>query len=170
MFGMWGPVTDPGETQFSQRVANELGAAIGQSPYRDYDVNTIVAAILALPVTTIKLLWGTSLGCNNVPVVADYVYRQNPKVIIHGAWGFQASLYGAQVGFPPNVLFAHEAYSDNPFNFGLGAYQWTRAAGNNVTNLYLTYNSDLHPGDGDINVQDTFLAEMKRVIATAEAG
>jgi len=166
IFGMWGPVTDPGESQFSQRVRDEVGIDIQASPYRDYDVNTIVASICALPPEAKVLIWGSSLGANNAPVVASYVYSQQPSRVINGIWGFQASLYGAQVPITRNVLFAHEAYNPAPIEtFGLGAYRWTKADGNAITNVYYTTNNDLHPGDGDENVQNMFLAEMKRVVA-----
>jgi hypothetical protein len=96
-------------------------------------------------------------------------------------WGFQASNFGAKAiegtdyaGIPPNVLFAHLAYSTNPLNFGLGAYIWQKtpdnvALGSKGTNLYAFDTRDLHPGDGNANVQNKFIAEMKRVIKTAEA-
>jgi hypothetical protein len=176
MYGMWGPVTDPGSRTMSERIAELPGVDIGASPYRDYDVNTIVAAILALPLSVPVIVGGTSLGCNNTPVVAAYVYAQNPKRIIQGIWGFQASEYGAKAGvesyYPgitPNVLFAHLVSSDNPIPFpGLGSYRWKNAPGNNVTSLHLDTVDDPHPGDTNVTEQDKFLAEMQRVIANAE--
>jgi len=173
LWGMWGPVTDPGEDQFSHRVGKELGIPIGASPYRDYDVNMIVEEILKLPPEAPVILWGTSLGANNAPVVAAYVNLRNPDRIIHGIWGFQASVWGAKArpgtvypGITKNVRFAHLAYSTNPLNAGLGAYVWEKAPGNKTTNLYAFDTKELHPGDGDVNVQDMFLAEMGRVIKT----
>lgn len=178
MFGMWGPVTDPGSEEMSERIAKEVGANIVGSPYRDYNVNSIVEDILDLPIDVPVLVGGTSLGCNNTCVVAAYVYARNPKRIIHGIWGFQASLYGAQAGvvdtYPgitPNVLFAHLTSSDNPIPFpGLGAYRWAKAPGNTVTNLHIDTVDDPHPGDGNTAVQDKYIAEMKRVVAHATAG
>ena len=175
MYGMWGPQTDPGSCQMSQRIARETGADIGGSPYRDYELNTIVEKILALPLDVPVLVGGTSLGSNNTPIVAAYVYAKNPKRIIHGIWGFQASIYGAQAqqgtpydGIPPNVLFAHLTSSDNPIPYpGLGAYRWVKAPGNTVTDFYNPTIDDPHPGDGNVAVQNRYIAEMKRVIATA---
>lgn len=176
IYGMWGPETDPGEATMSQRIKKELGADIVASPYRDYDVNAIVADILGVPEEIPVILCGTSLGANNVPVVAAYVYQQNPKRIIHGIWGFQASIYGARAGvetyYPgitKNVLFAHLTSSDNPIPFpGLGAYRWIKAPNNNVTSLVQDTVNDPHPGDYNVAVQNRYLAEMKRVIASAE--
>ena len=126
------------------------------------------------PESAPKLLTGTSLGSNNLPIVAAYVYRRNSNIIIHGMWGFQASQGGAKAiegtdynGIPPNVLFAHLVSSDNPLNFGLGSYRWQKAPGNTVTNLILDHNMDVHPGDGNLNTQNMFLAEMKRVVEQA---
>jgi hypothetical protein len=160
MYGQFGPVTDPGEREFSAKVAT-LGVDIGQSPYRDYQVSEIVADFNAAPADAILLLWGSSLGANNCPVVVAYT----PQRTIHGMWGFQASLYGAQVPVRPNVLFAHEAY--NPIwlqTFGLGAYEWVLDPTNHKTNLYVSKRYDFHPGETE-QVQAMFLAEMTRVIA-----
>ena len=170
MYGMWGPVTDPGSCQMSQRIANETGADICGSPYRDYDVNVIVEFILALQPSVPVIVGGTSLGANNAPVVASYVHARNPKRIIHGMWGFQASMYGAKQPIPPNVLFAHLTSSANPIPLpGLGAYRWTKAPGNTVTDYYNPTVNDPHPGDGNVVVQNSYIAEMKRVIETAGA-
>ncbi len=156
---MYGPVTDPGEATFSKRVKEELKVDILSSPYRDYDINTIVTTILSLPRDTKLLLWGSSLGANNCPVVAHKIYPRK----IDGMWGFQASIYGAQVVIPDNVAFAHEVYNSNYIETqGLGAYRWTKAS--KTTNLYLTDRHDIHPGETQA-AQDMFLAEMKRVIS-----
>jgi len=141
------------------------------SPYRDYQVNDVVALILSLPLTDKVIIVGTSLGASNTPVVGAYVYLQNKARIINGIWGFQASIWGAQAGidtaYPgitPNVQFADLAYSTNPINAGLGAYVWKKSPGNTVTNLYTFDTFDVHPGDGNVKTQDRFLCEMKRVI------
>ena len=178
MYGMWGPITDPGARAMSERMASELtGIDMHASPYRDYDVNTIVAEIMKLPKDAIVLLGGTSLGANNTPVVGAYTALQDTTRIIHGMWGFQASIYGEHAGatpsYPgitPNVLFAHLAYSTNPIPiYGLGLYQWELAPGNRTTTLLMFDSGDPHPGDSDVAVQDKFIAEMKRVIASAQA-
>ena len=163
MYGMWGPVTDHGEVEFSQKV-RALGVDIAGSPYRDYQVDQIVADFTAAPAGSILLLWGSSLGANNCPVVASYA----PNIVINGMWGFQASLYGSQVPIPSNVLYAHEAFNPNWIETGgLGAYQWVKAAGNAVTSLYTTPTSDGHPGETEA-MQAKFLAEIGRVIAHPE--
>lgn len=174
MYGMWGPVTDPGSCQMSHRIAMEVGADIHGSPYRDYDVNQIVDAILALPEDAPVIVGGTSLGANNTPIVAAYVYLKNPKRKIHGIWAFQASVYGAKAypgtayqGVTPNVQFAHLMSSDNPINMGLGAYRWVQAPGAHIPGWHLDTNRDPHPGDSNVSVQGMYLAEMKRVVASA---
>jgi hypothetical protein len=177
LYGMWGPITDPGARTMTQRMASELPINMHASPYRDYDVNTIVSIILGLPAEDKIIVAGTSLGSNNTPVVGAYAYLQSKARIIHGIWGFQASVWGAQAynattgsgvpeypGVTENVLFGHLAYSTNPLNGGLGAYVWQKAPGNKTTNLYAFDTGDLHPGDTNVNVQDMFLAEMARVI------
>ena len=173
IYGMWGPITDPGARTMAERMGSEIpGINMHGSPYRDYDVNTIVSIIMGLPTSDKVLVTGTSLGSNNTPVVGAYAYLQNKQRIINGIWGFQASIWGAQAGvdpsYPgitPNVQFAHLAYSTNPLNAGLGAYVWQKAPGNKTTNLYAFDTGEIHPGDGDVNVQDMFIAEMKRVAA-----
>ncbi len=160
MYGQYGPLTDPGEREFSAKVAG-LGVDIGQSPYRDYQVNEIVTDFNTASPDAILLLWGSSLGANNCPVVAAYT----PHRIIHGMWGFQASEYGAKVPIQANVLFAHEVYNPAwPGTLGLGHYQWVRAVNNHVTNLYLSARYDMHPGETERS-QEMFLAEIQRVIA-----
>ncbi len=156
MYGLWGPITDPGEREFSAKVA-ALGVDIGNSPYRDYDVNQIAADFSAAPANAIRLLWGSSLGANNCPVVAS-----RTKAIIHGMWGFQASQGGEKnVPIPSNVLFAHEVF--NPHIF-LGSFLWQKAPGNQRTSLYRSKRDDPHPGETE-SAQSMFLAEMKRIIA-----
>jgi hypothetical protein len=166
MYGWLGRFADPGEDQFSHRVGTELGVNVGASPYQESDVNNIVAAILALPPEVPVIVWGTSLGANNAPVVASRVHAQNPNRIIHGIWGFQASEYGANEGIPVNVLFARLTSSDNPIPFPhLGSYRWVKVHGNTVTNFHLDTVNDPHPGDGNVAVQNKYLADMRRVIA-----
>lgn len=160
MYGQWGPVTDSGEREFTGKVA-ALGVDVGASPYRDYEVNTIVGLINALPADATILVWGSSLGANNSPLVAAYVQHRT----IHGIWGFQASEYGAKVPITANVLFAHEVYNPAwPGTLGLGHYQWTVVPGNHRTNLYLSARYDMHPGTTERS-QAMFLGEMERVIA-----
>lgn len=160
LYGMWGAVTDPGEREFTAKVQS-LGVDVGASPYNDRQVEQIVADFTAAPADAIRLLWGSSLGANNCPVVAVYA----PAIVIHGMWGFQASDGGAKVPIPGNCLYAHEVY--NPIwiqTMGLGAYAWVKAVGNTKTSLWDEPRYDFHPGETE-QVQTEFLAEMARIIA-----
>lgn len=160
MLGMGGTLTDPNEIAFSDRVRDELGVNIGSSPYRDYEAGAIAHDIDLLPDDAVVLVWGTSLGANDCPVVGSYIKRK-----VHGIWGFQASLFGAKVKVTPNVLFAHLIYSFNPIPIpGLGAYKWEPGEGFDGARLHLTPHHIPHPGDYDRGDQNMFLAEMKRVI------
>lgn len=161
MFGMGGNMTDPGEAQFTHRVATELGVHIHSSPYRDTDAGRIAAIIQALPPNDGVFVWGTSLGANNTPVVCTYVGKR----IIDGAFGFQASIYGAK-NYPlnSNVLFAHLIYSYNPIPLpGLGAYIWPLGS-MNPPSYHKTNHSIPHPGDYDVGDQNMFLGEMRRIM------
>jgi len=163
LYGMWGPLTDPGARVFTDRVHEEFpDINVHQSPYRDFDVPTVVAEIKALSTDPKPIVFvaGTSLGCNNAPVVGQYL---DGVATIHGMFGFQASYWGAHSVVTKNVLFAHEFYSLNPVNMQLGAYRWPAAADNK--NTVLTDERDLvHPGDTDLHSQDVFLTEMKRIM------
>ena len=164
MYGMGGHTTDPGEDWFTRRVKAEIPVInIHDSPYRDYDAGHIAALIDALPPEDAVFVQGTSLGSNDCPVVGSYTKHK-----IDGLFGFQASLYGAHVPIPSNVLFAALFYSYNPIPFpGLGAYQWRLAVGNTVTGLHLMPKHLPHPGDYDVPSQNVFLREMKTIIAKA---
>jgi hypothetical protein len=162
MYGMYGPATDPGERKFTALVKaiDPDHIDIGQSPYRDYQVQEIAADLLKAPKDAIRLVIGSSLGANNCAVVAAYA----PAVVIHGIFGFQASSYGSKQPIPSNVLFAHEFY--NPLwimTWGLGTQKWTLAPGNIRTSLVLTPEYALHPGE-TTKAMNTFLAEIKRII------
>jgi hypothetical protein len=159
MYGMGGPMTDPGEFGFTQRVAL-LGINIHGSPYRDYEAGQIAVLIDKLPAKDGVFVWGTSLGANNTPVVCSYVKR-----IIDGAFGFQASIYGAKgYALNANVKFAHLIWSLSAIPLpGLGAYVWP--LGNmNAASYHKTRHDIPHPGDYDQHDQNTFLAEMKRIM------
>jgi hypothetical protein len=162
MYGMGGHTTDPGEDWFTGRVKAEIPEVdIHGSPYRDYDAGTIAGLISQLPDGDIVFVQGTSLGANDCPVVGSYTQHK-----IHGMFGFQASMWGEHQPVTSNVSFAHLFYSYNPIPLPLlGAYQWTRAVGNTVTNLYLTPKHLPHPGDYDVPSQNIFLAEIKRILA-----
>lgn len=170
LYGMWGPFTDPGAREFTNKV--KLIAPdridIGDSPYRDYEITKIAKDFTDAPANAIRLGGGSSLGCNNIAAIGQYA----PSVTTHGIWGFQASDDGLKAvlgttyeGIAKNVLFAHEVY--NPIwiqTFGLGAYEWVRAPGNSRTGLHTSKHYDFHPGETE-QVQAMFLAEITRVIA-----
>ena len=161
MYGMYGPATDPGELTFSRRVAG-LGVNIHNSPYRDYQAGEIAFAILKLPAEDGVFVWGTSLGANDVPVVCSYVKRRT----IDGAFGFQASLWGAK-GYllNKNVKFAHLIYSYNPLPLpGLGAYKWPLGT-MNAASYHKTAHHIPHPGDYDVGDQNMFLKEMQAIMS-----
>ncbi len=164
MYGMGGPMTDPGEYGFSQRVNHELGVNIHGSPYRDYEAGEIAAMIDKLPPEDGVFVWGTSLGANDTPVVCSYVKRD-----IQGAFGFQASIYGAK-GYRLNstVKFAHLIYSHNPIPFpGLGAYLWPLGT-MDPANYHKTKHNIPHPGDYDHNDQTIFIEEMRHIMAATK--
>jgi len=160
MYGMGGPMTDPGETGFSNRVAHELGVDIHGSPYRDTEAAIIAAIINKISVKDGVFVWGTSLGANNVPVTCSYTTHA-----IDGAFGFQASIYGAKgYRLNKNIKFAHLIYSYNPIPLpGLGAYLWP-LGDMNPPSYHKTQHNIPHPGDYDMHDENMFLAEMKRIM------
>lgn len=166
MYGMWGPVTDPGQVALTARVValgKEIGVHIdvGRSPYRDYDVSQIVKDFTDAPPNAVRIVCGSSLGANNCPVVAKYLPQ---GINIDGMFGFQASEYGAKVQLGSNIKFAHECVNPNLImTGGLGHYEWEKAPGSRC-NLYIIRNGDFHPGDTDEVVVHMFLSEMKRII------
>jgi hypothetical protein len=160
MYGMWGPITDFGESHFLDRCRAEISDLQVHGPYRDYDVATIVSEMRALPTDAVLFVQGTSLGSNNSPVVANYLDTRT----IHGVFGFQASQWGAHSLLPKNVLFAHLIYSENPINCGLGSYVWQ--TDKDFKGGYVRSRiDDVHPGDGNQNSQEMFIHEIRRIIA-----
>ncbi len=158
MYGMGGWATDPAEAGFARRVRDEVDIKIHGSPYENYQAGAIAALIDELPAEDGVFVWGTSLGANDVPVVCSYTKHR-----IDGAFGFQASIYGAK-GYPlnDNVKFAHLIYSYNPLPFpGLGAYRWPKGT---MTGGYVkTPHHIPHPGDYDLGDQTRFINEMLRI-------
>jgi len=166
MYGMYGPITDPGSREFVNRVVGDIpNIDVHKSPYRDYDVNQIVDIVKGLSSDSVIFVGGTSLGSNNAPIVAEYAKRN-----IHGVFGFQASYWGAHSELTKNVLFAHLFYSLNPLNGGLGSYIWKPVQGFDVARFHHDERDLIHPGDGDIRSQNAFLDEMKRIIANPGDG
>jgi len=157
MFGLGAEFTDPAAIEFANRVRDELGVDIGDSPYRYYQTDEIVARINCAATTGPILLWGTSFGCNNLTVVAS----QTDKIIA-GMFGFQASQFGAKTPITANVQFYHLAF--NPF-VALGSYKHQLAEGNSTTTPLWTERWVPHPGDQDKITQDMFLDQMARLLA-----
>lgn len=160
-FGLGGIFTDPNQKAFALRVQKEVPASIGPSPYQWNDYDKVAASIKALPANVPVILSGASFGANILPYVAQLVYPRP----IRGIWGFQASSWGVRVPIPDNVMFAHLMTNPNAImTLGMGSYVWEQAATNKKTNLHVTRNYDLHPGDWDKGMQDVFLAEMQRCV------
>jgi hypothetical protein len=159
LYGMWGPITDPGEGNFLARCKAELPDLQVHGPYRDYDVGTVVTEMTALPADATVFIQGTSLGANNAPIVASRFARP-----VHGIFGFQASHWGAHSSLPKNVLFAHLIYSELAVNFKLGAYIWE--TDKDFKGGYVRSRvDDIHPGDGNPISQELFIHEIRRIIA-----
>ena len=157
MFGLGAEFTDPAAIEFAHRVRDERGVDIVGSPYRYYQTDEIVARINCAPADATILLWGTSLGANNVTVVASQTSR-----LIVGAFGFQASQWGAKTAIPSNVQFLHFVF--NPF-VTLGSYKPQLAEGNGTTAPLWTERWVNHPGDQDKLTQDMFLDQMARLLS-----
>jgi hypothetical protein len=158
LFGLGAEFTDPAAIEFANRVRDELGVDIGDSPYRYYQTDEIVGRInCAVNADAKILLWGTSLGMNNVTVVASQVTR-----VIAWAGGFQASQWGSKNGITSNVKVFHQTF--NPF-ITLGSYKHQLAEGNSTTLAMWTERWVDHPGDQDRVSQDMFLDQMRRALA-----
>ena len=163
LYGMYGPITDPGERSFLDRAKAEVANLTVHGPYRDYDVGQIVTEMQALPDDAVRMVQGTSLGSNNAPVVAAYLLQSGDTRPVHGVFGFQASQFGFHSSLSKNVLFAHLIWSNNPLNVGLGSYIWATDADFKGGYVRSEVN-DLHPGDYNPHSQDMFLSEIKRII------
>jgi hypothetical protein len=155
MFGLGAEFTDPAAVEFAHRVRDELGVDIGESPYRYFQTDLIVSQINCAANADAKvLLWGTSLGANNVTVVASQVTRS-----IAAAIGFQASQWGAKTAIPPNVQSL--LFFFNPF-VTLGSYKPQLAEGNGTTMPFWVERWVDHPGDQDRTSQDMAIDFLKR--------
>lgn len=165
-YGMGGWTTDPAEYGFSERVNHELGVNIHGSPYRDYEAAEIAGLIKRLSPGEGIFLWGSSLMANNLPYIATLA---QPRPIA-GIFGFQASSWpgAAKVPVPKNVLFAQLFTSNTVVPLpALGSYQWVPGEGFPPESLHITHHNIPHPGDYDVGDQNTFLAEMKRIMESA---
>ena len=155
MFGLGAEFTDPAAVEFAHRVRDELGVDIGDSPYRYFQTDLIVSRINCAANADAKvLLWGSSLGANNVMVVASQVTRS-----IVAAIGFQASQWGAKVSIPSNVQAL--LFFFNPF-VTLGSYKPQLAEGNGTTAPFWIERWVDHPGDQDKMSQDMAIDFMRR--------
>lgn len=164
MFGLGGQAFDPagGEVVLCERV-KALGVDIAGSPYQCSDTNAIASVLLAAGARGAKLIvGGDSLGANNGPYIAQSI-RQH--VGLDYLFGFQPSLYGVHVAVPRSVVEARCIYNPNVIEtFGLGAYCWELEAGNVRTKLRIVTNSDMHPGDDDVAMQNLVLGDIARII------
>jgi hypothetical protein len=154
--------TDPGQDTLVNLVkAKFAGIETHQSPYRDYEVNTIAAAIEQLPAEDIVFVAGASLGACNCTVVAS-----RTKHKIHGVFGYQASVWGDHTPMPANALFAVLFTSDVPIPApGIGNYVWSTAPDFDPHRLHVIPRNILHPGDYDQWSQQIQLTYMARIIA-----
>lgn len=155
LFGLGADFTDPAAITFANRVRDEVGVDIGASPYRYYQTDEIVGRINCAATGTKIFVWGTSLGANNVQVIAAQVNKP-----IAYACLFQASEFGAKNPIAPTIEMFHCAF--NPFIL-LGSYKPQLGEGNNVTDAMWTERWVPHPGDQDVRTQDMFLDEMRRI-------
>lgn len=160
LFGLGADFTDPAAIEFAHRVRDEVGVDILDSPYRYYQTDEIVGRINCAPSGTTILLWGTSLGGNNVSVIAAQINKP-----IAGAFVFQASQFGAKNTIAPTVQFFHNVF--NPF-IALGSYKPQLGEGNSTTIPMWTERWVPHPGDQDKISQDMFLDQMARIVLPAK--
>lgn len=162
-FGMWGAWGTDVYMQIFTRQIKDLGVDVHESPYNDMDATSMIHVIHAIPEDEGVFLAGTSLGANNIAIIAYSCGRR-----IDGMFGFQASLYGVR-GYPiqNNVRWAHLTYSYNPWPFpGLGAYRWPQ--GSIPAARYIRTGHHIpHPGDYDDGDRAKYIAEIKRITAGA---
>jgi len=159
-YGQGGHTTDPGEDYFTARVKQDIpDINCHDSPYQHYQVYDVVALIDKLSPEDGVFVQGTSLFANNTPVVCGATQH-----IIDGAFGFQASEFGAHSSLTKNVRFAHLIYSYNPIPLPLlGAYIW-KVGTMNPASYHRTPHHIPHPGDYDVGDQNMFIREMQRII------
>jgi hypothetical protein len=162
-YGMGGAALDPagGEVVLTRKI-KALGVNVMSSPYLYSDVQTIANLILESPETAKIIVGGDSLGANNAPWIGQAL---NGKRKIDYMFGFQPSIWGAHIELTANVTQALCIW--NPTwaeTFGLGYYQWQRTAGNTTTDLRYIANSDAHPGDSDVAMQNVILGDIKRIV------
>ena len=163
MYGLGGATFDPagGEATFVKRIA-ALNININASPYQWTDTQVIADAITAAPTDSKIIIGGDSLGACSTPLIAQSFLG---KRTIDYIFAFQPSVYGNNVGITSNVKTARCIYNpDFIETMGLGAEEWWLADGNTVTNLLITDNYDLHPGDNDPANQDIILVDIRKVL------
>src|ERR1700686_4506305 len=158
-YGLGGQVLDPagGEVLLTQKI-KALGINVGASPYLYSDVQTICSEILATPPGSIIIVGGDSLGANNAPYIATAIRASRG---VDYLFGFQPSVWGYHSTVPPSVVEALCIYNPTWVETGgLGDYPWPLATGNRRTKISYIKNSDPHPGDGDVAMQDVILADI----------
>ena len=162
-YGMGGAPLDPngGEVTLVQKI-KALGVNVGASPYLYSDVQMICSAILATPAGSVIIIGGDSLGANNAPYIATAIRALRG---VDYLFGFQPSVWGYHSTVPRSVVQALCIYNPNWFEtIGLGDYPWPLEAGNTRTKLRYITNSDTHPGDSDVAMQDEIIADIKKII------
>lgn len=184
LYGMWGPVTDPGARTVTAEVAAIPGANVHRSPYRDYDLQDAADDLETAPTNHALAILGSSLGGNNGPELAAAF---DGKRTIDFLAGFQPSSYGAHTTVPKNVKVAICIFNPNwIITFGLGDYEWVLAPDNDATIMLSTddgatwkttktgtngnvlkivENPDVHPADFDTVLQALVISELKLAAA-----
>jgi hypothetical protein len=156
-----------GQRQLVQRCKAE-GLDTFASPYNWNQVNDIVAIIDRVPVGIPIAVGGDSLGDNEAPDVA-----QRTKRTIKYLFGFQKSLYGADIGVPDNVEFADNIMNPGIIGFirtlGMGSGKWwrthPRADDEQTGRLRNIPIYASHPGDWGIAQDIIFSGIHKRLLS-----
>lgn len=166
-YGLGGEYLDPpgGESMLVKRLI-AIGVNTRASPYAYSDYQEIINEVLATKKTILPVpkfvIGGDSLGDNNALVIANAL---RGRADIDLLFGFQRSLYGAQLTVPDNVIEGVEIY--NPYwweTFGLGDDPWALAPGNKRTKLRNVPIAAPHPGDFGV-AQDIVFNYIKHLTA-----
>lgn len=148
-YGMGGAAIETwgsGERLLVER-CKKLGLDTMNSPYQWSDVELICSQIERCPSDANIAAGGDSLGACEAPDIAMRI-KQRIKRPIKYLFGFQSSVYGANVPVPSNVEFADNFYNPSWWQtFGLGYRQWTLAPGNKTTHLRNIPHYGPHPDD-----------------------
>lgn len=170
-----GIVTDPGLPNFMQRAKAMIPGLVLHGPYRDYNTGEIAAQADALPPSDIVFVVMTSLSANDAFIITGYAKRKINCLM------FQASAWGPKSSAPANVGFAHLIYSYSPIPVpligcyipGPGTMTVVSKSGYDddypvADRTYVQSNINLpHPGDYDLESQELFISDIKRISAGA---